>query len=95
MVLGHSSPKIYSQSEVVVVSVNKQVEIYRGCLSSGFVSEKLVKNVQRINKMYFDTQNYSFEHFLFLLCFWSVTVFTTNHKVRFWCLGIYDMSRDS
>ena len=87
MVLGHSSPKIYSQSEVVVVWVKKQVEIDRGCLSSGFVSEKLVKNVQRINKMYSDTQNYSFAHLIFLLCFWSVTVFIIDHKVRFWCLG--------
>ena len=84
MVLGHSSPKFYSLNEVVVVWVKKQAEINRGCLSSGFGSEKLVKNVQRINKMYSDTQNYSFEHFFFLLCFWSVTVFTTNHKVRFW-----------
>ena len=65
MVLGHSSPKFYSLNEVVVVWVKKQAEINRGCLSSGFGSDKLVKNVQRINKMHSDTQNYSFEHFLF------------------------------
>ena len=38
VVLGHSSPKIYSQSEVVVVWVKKQVEIDRGGRFGGFGS---------------------------------------------------------